>query len=236
MSLRPQIIWAVTSCPGQNRRGSWHDLRLLADQPWFKCLSPEDILKKFDTKSITGFHHKPHEWTLKAFQSCCLLSEYSRARHMWCAAAMTHSLEPNSGQDWCSNVGVIEDNGGRAAVNAIKALALNGRNTFFINAAVMLWKSNAIKRGTGGAAGVEGAIALSGMPVTLSGCAGWSLSRTLHPTTCWSEDQKDRRVRPCHLAVYNGCFSPKVVMSRLACEQIPKPGYLLYIGEFTTEL
>ena len=96
---------------------------------------------------------------------------------------MTHSLEPNSGQDWCSNVGVIEDNG-PAAVNAIKALALNGRNTFFINAAVMLWKSNAIIRGTGGAAGVEGAIASSGMPVTLPGCAGWSLSRTLHPTTC----------------------------------------------------
>ena len=150
MSLRPQIIWAVTSCPGQNRRGSWHDLRLLADQPWFKRLSHEDILMKIDTKSITGFHHKPHEWTLKAFQSCCLLSEYSRARHMWCAAAMTHSLEPNNGQDWCSNVGVIEDKGGPAPVNAIKALALNGRNTFFINAAVMLWKSNAIIRGTGG--------------------------------------------------------------------------------------
>ena len=59
-------------------------------------------------------------------------------------------------------------------MNAIKALARNGRNTFFINAAVMLWKSNAIKRGRGGAAGVEGAIALSGMPVTLPGCAGWS--------------------------------------------------------------
>ena len=43
-------------------------------------------------------------------------------------------------------------------MNAIKALALNGQNTFFINAAVMLWKGNAIIRGTGGAAEVEGAL------------------------------------------------------------------------------
>ena len=40
-----------------------------------------------------------------------------------------------------------------------KALALNGQHTFFINAAVMLWKGNAITRGTGRAAGVEAAIA-----------------------------------------------------------------------------
>ena len=57
-------------------------------------------------------------------------------------------------------------------MNAIKALALNGQNTFFINAAVMLWKGNAIIRGTG-AAEVEGAIASSGLPATLQGCAGW---------------------------------------------------------------
>ena len=58
-------------------------------------------------------------------------------------------------------------------MDAIKALALNGQNAFFINAAVMLWKSNAIIRRTGGAVGVEGAIASSGLPATLPGCAGW---------------------------------------------------------------
>ena len=58
-------------------------------------------------------------------------------------------------------------------MNAIKALALNGQNTFLINAAVMLWKSNAIIRGTGGAGEVDGAIASSGLPATLPGCAGW---------------------------------------------------------------
>ena len=57
-------------------------------------------------------------------------------------------------------------------MNAIKALALNGQNTFFVNAAVMLWKGNALTRGTG-AAGLEGAIASSGLPATLQGCAGW---------------------------------------------------------------
>ena len=93
MSLRQLSIWAITSCPGQNRRRSWHDLRLFADQPWFKRLSPEDILKKIDRKSISGFHYEPHEWTLKPFQSC-LLFGYSRARHMWFAASMAHSLEP----------------------------------------------------------------------------------------------------------------------------------------------
>ena len=121
----------------------------------------------------------------------------------------------NSCQDWCSNVGVVQDKGGPAAVNAIKALALNARNTFFINAAVMLWKSNAIIRGTRGAAGVEGAIASSGLPVTLAGCPGWWWSRTLHPTTCRKEDKKSRRLCPCHLAVYHGCFSPKVVSQDL---------------------
>ena len=162
-----------------------------------------------------------------------------RALGTWCAVAMAHSLEPswtNSGQDWCSNVGVLQDKGGPAAVTAIEALALNGQNTFFINAAVMLWKSNAIMRGRGGAAEVEGAIATSGLPATLPGCAGWCGSTTLYTSSCRSQDKKDRWLRPCHLAGYNGCFSPKVVMSRFAFEQIPKPCYLLYIGDFTTEL
>ena len=162
-----------------------------------------------------------------------------RALGTWCAVAMAHSLEPswtNSGQDWCSNVGVLQDKGGPAAVTAIEALALNGQNTFFINAAVMLWKSNAIMRGRGGAAEVEGAIATSGLPATLPGCAGWWWSTALYTSSCRSQDKKDRWLRPCHLAGYNGCFSPKVVMSRFAFEQIPKPCYLLYIGDFTTEL
>ena len=59
-------------------------------------------------------------------------------------------------------------------MNAIKALALNGQHTFFINAAVMLWKGNAIIGGTGGAAEVEGAIASSELLATLPDCAGWS--------------------------------------------------------------
>ena len=146
-----------------------------------------------------------------------------RALGTWCAVAMAHSLEPswtNSGQDWCSNVGVLQDKGGPAAVNAIQALALNGQHAFFINAAVMLWKSNAIIRGTGGAAEVEGAIASSGLPATLQGCAGWWWSTTLYASSCRSQDKKDRWLRPCHLAGYNGCFSPKVVMSRFAFEQI----------------
>ena len=162
-----------------------------------------------------------------------------RALGTWCAVAMAHSLEPswtNSGQDWCSNVGVLQDKGGPAAVTAIEALALNGQNTFFINAAVMLWKSNAIMRGRGGAAEVEGAIATSGLPATLPGCAGSCWSTAFYTSSCRSQDKKDRRLRPCHLAGYNGCFSPKVVMSRFAFEQIPKPCYLLYIGDFTTEL
>ena len=235
MSLRPLSILSIASCLGQNRRRSWDDLRLFADQPWFKRLSPQDILKKIDTKSITGSHYKPHEWTLKTFQSSCLLFECSRARHMMRCCHGSFSWT-NSGQDWCSNVGVLQDKGGPAAVNAIKALALNGQHTFFINAAVMLWKSNAISSRTGGAVGVEGAIASSGLPATLLGCAGWWRSLTLHASSCRSQDKKDRWLCPCHLPVYNGCFSPKVVMSRFAFEQIPKPGYLLYIVDSTTEL
>ena len=60
---------------------------------------------------------------------------------------MAHSLaRTNSGQDWCHNLGVIKDQDGAAAVTAIKALALT-QFAFFINAAVMLRKRNAINKG-----------------------------------------------------------------------------------------
>ena len=76
-------VWksVLVRCPGQNRRRSWHDLRLFADQPWFKRLSPEDILKKIDRKKYHWISLRTSWMNLETFSKLTAFWLFESSAH-----------------------------------------------------------------------------------------------------------------------------------------------------------